>query len=112
MNKQTADKITMGASEFGVFRDSPEWLRYLDFINSFVSEDEEIDELLESIDARPKCTRCGYLVYTDTEIAKRLWDEYNNTVEREYYEDYSDGVCVVQPNAPVITWPDWLEKED
>lgn len=49
------------------------------------------------------------LMEDDNEIAKRLWEEYQETVPRE---DCWSGDKSYTPNAPTISWTDWLDNKE
>ena len=67
------------------------------------NKDEEIDELLESVGGRSKCTSCGYLIYTNKEIAKRVIDEFSATTPQKF---------TIEEQIALQYCYKWLNKEE
>ena len=119
MNQQEADKILELAEDYIDAGDA--YIVFSQFkkrLNSFVSEDEPLTINLDGRVCPPGTVSPKHKLHikpkleTDTEIAKRLWEEWQDyrgswqKEARKYYSEHGEHM----PER-LTNWTDWLDKE-
>ena len=88
--------------------------RYDAEYDDYIVEEIQMEKVAKEIEALYKFRPLPAIAFPKYQIAREVWEEYEDNVPRDSWEKYhpQTRTTAVFDNSPTITWQDWLSQQE